>query len=181
MGVRLFGPSYIFAFGYLLAPGAEDRGVRYYPTLSRRMEFVRSATSHWGYDFPGGYDTIWTKTKHADPSSDTAYLSDVTDAAVAALVDDLIDRVDELMPLSAIPLVNSEDVDAVERFLRMLTPAPKGSSLPAIVNAGWRVYFASKTWEAYPAVHARRNVVLNELLLKSAQVGEVAALLGEPT
>ncbi len=180
VGIRLFGRAYVYAFSYLLAPGSDHRGARYYPTLAKRIEFIRRGAEHWGYQFPDGYEEIWTTTHHADPTSDGAYMSDVTDDAVSELVGRLIKRVDELIPLADIPIVKSEQVDAVERSLAMLTPSSTGASLPAIINAGWRVYFKADTWNAYPAVQPRRHIVLNELLLKSAQVGEVTALLEDP-
>lgn len=179
VGVRLFGQAYFHAFAYLLSPGPASRSPEY-PPLMHRITFMRQGADRWGYTLPSGYEAIWTPYHAPDPGSDTDFLAAIVDDAVDASLDQLLQVVDEIIPQDRFPIVRSEEVDAVERALEILTPISTPAGLPTIVNAGWRIYFRQDVWASYSSVGDRKKaVVLNELLLKSAQVTEVLSLLRE--
>jgi len=179
VGLRLFGDAYIHAFAYLLAPGSATRGARFYPHLSGRVAYLSKACQHWGFTVPPGYETAWAPAEDGDPTSEEAYLTKITDDSVGTLLPRLLGDVETVIPTDSVPLVDEKEVASAVRSLGILTPTQNPVSLAAVVNAGWRVYHDADVWSGYPHLSHRRASVLNELLLKSIQVGEVAALLKE--
>jgi hypothetical protein len=178
--LRIFGEAYLHAFAYLVAPDTGGGRPPYYPTISQRVSYLERAAGRFGVNIPAGYSSLFLSAA-AQPTDANAFLLSVADEAVQQQVDSLVEQVDRYLTGRGIALPPDSEVDAVSCAFDNLVPAADPSGLPAIVNAGWRAAHNTNLWTLYPKVVQRRQVVLNELLLKSAQVLEVNELTRDPT
>ena len=170
-GLRLFGAAYADAFAYLLAPGLIDHRVQSYPHPRSRAEVLGRAAAQWGItvsaDFLDGFPPA--KAGSAAPGG---LLGDIADTAVLDLVDLLVAEVEAHANDCRIDLPRSEVIEAVRQDLAMVVPTDRDASLAELLCAGWRVRTDSGIWASLPHIRAERYRVLDDLILKSAQVLE---------
>ena len=177
VGLRIFGEAYLHAFAYLVAPGVTSERVPPYPTVPQRVQYLLQAAPRYGISVPDQYESLFQLVPPEPPSS-RSFLISIADETVATRIDSLIDHVGAYIGEKGITLPTPDEVAEVGRAFEGLIPAAHPASLPAIVNAGWKAVHTPSLWSSYPQVHERRPTVLNELMLKTAQVLEVRERLG---
>jgi hypothetical protein len=180
VGLRIFGAAYLHAFGYLVAPGITSERVPRYPTVPQRARYLTLACERYGIAVPSNYIDLFQSLPPEPPSS-RSFLISIADDAVKSQIERLIDHADQYVASKGVVLPTSAEVESIYKAFDGLIPAAHPASLPAIVNAGWKAVHAGDFWSAYPQVDKRRPTVLNELMLKTAQVLEVRELLGRST
>lgn len=171
VALRVFGEAYLHAFGYLLAPGAPDRGTPLYPTLPKRVEHQLKAAHKLGVPVPDQHKMMFQPVK-AISGSERAFLIELAESATDSLVDELIDEAGSLVAERQTATIRPEEVASAFEAFRLLVPVQGSVTLPEIINAGWRATHEETLWSEYPQISGKRRIVLNELLLKSAQVLE---------
>jgi len=171
-GLRVFGEGYLNAFAYLLAPGLTGSRVPYYPTVKQRVSYLEQAAKHYSVLVPDHYDDLFEsdpiRAKRVD-----GFLQEIADDAVASITEQLVRDVDDYASRRKVVLPEAAEIARISERFRLLVPPDHPTSLPAIINAGWHTSNDSTIWQRYATVANKREQVLNELLLKSAQVLEV--------
>lgn len=179
VGVRVFGESYLQAFAFLLAPGEGARGTPFYPSLPIRAEYMVRAAEAFGYDPMPEYGSAFQPVSSLEHPVDD-FLLRMAEIAVHGVVEQLVEDVLQIAQGSGVPLIAEADVSAIQIALERMTPHESPASLAAILTAGWRAAHDTELWREYPQLAERRNVVLNELLLKNAQVLEFNTRTQQP-
>ena len=103
----------------------------------------------------------------------------IADASVDKVFTTLVDLVREVMNDRNIHQTRS-DVEApaarVYDALKLLVPAQGIGHLGEIIAGGWKAYRDRDLWKDDAGALARRDEILNELLLKSIEVMEIELL-----
>jgi hypothetical protein len=171
LGLLLFEEAYLHAFAYLLAPGIPGPRIPRYPTIRQRAEYLVYLAKQIGVPAPLEYSEMFMP-----PASSTAspedFLVALSDDVVRSLLPKLLTSVEGHVGTTGHAATNPKEIDAVIRQFQLLAPPGSPQSLSVIVNAAWRVTADMDAWKDFPRVHARRHEVLNELVVKSAQVLE---------
>jgi hypothetical protein len=178
VGLRLFGEAYLHAFAYLIAPGTAGERPSIYPSVPQRVDYLMRAARRFGISVPAGYADLFLKLAPARESAGV-FLQSIADETVGQHVDVLMHHVETYADTRGVGLPVSSEIEEIYRAFENFVPAAQPATLSAIVNAGWRAAHVPTLWEDYPQVRARRQVVLNELMLKTAQVLEYRARLRE--
>jgi hypothetical protein len=171
LGLRLFGESYLHAFAYLLAPCLRLRSLSY-PSMMVRVANLVSASVAFGVPVPAGFQNEFRDSREDFLPPEKLFCS-LADEALAIVVPLLVDQVKTLATECAIPERDEADIQGALGDFKLVIPARKASSLATIVNAGWMAYHDASLWSAYPDVVKRRGEVLNDLVLKSAEIFEI--------
>jgi hypothetical protein len=177
VGLRLFGEAYLHAFAYLLAPGLVDNRGPTYPFPRSRAEVLEFAATRWGLAVPRGFVDAFLAPK-AGATAPAGLLGEFADAATLDLRDQLIAEVESHAKDCNVALPRPDMVDAVRRDLAMVVPSNLEATLPELLCAGWQVRTDSGVWASLPHILSERHRVLDDLLLKSAQVLEYHERLG---
>ncbi len=171
LGLLLFGTSYLHAFAYLLAPGIPGARSPGYPSIRQRAGYLAELAGADNIDVPNGYVELFNDTpKLSDPDED--FLVSIADTVVHAQLSTLSTAVRDHLAACDYVAPTSVEIEEIAARYALLAPAGTPSSLAALVNAGWRVAVNADIWQEFPQVRARRDDVLNELVIKSAQVLE---------
>lgn len=171
VGLRLFGAAYVHAFGYLLAPGLGDHRTPNYPHPRLRAEVLGRAATGWSIALPGGFLDAFPPSP-AVTASPGGLLGELADAAALDLADTLVAEVDQYAKDCGVSLPRADLVDSVRADLGMVVPSDRRATLPELLCAGWQVQTDSGLWASLPHILAERERVLDDLLLKSAQILE---------
>ena len=177
VGLWLFGEAYLQAFAYLLAPGLAAHRVPYYPSITARVKYLVSSAKHFGIEVPESYPKLF-EGGAPPPKTPDGFLTSLSDDATADQVDKLAGHVGRYMEERKVPIVDEVEVKEVLDSFKLMVPADNPRSLAAIVNAGWRASHGPPLWPTYKRVD--QSVVLNELILKSAQVLEFRERTNDP-
>lgn len=180
VGIRLFGESFFYAFGHLLAPMLEGRRALHYPNMIRRVSAQLKAGGSYGITAPEDYKSWFLDGKEvSDDDVQNKFLVDLADKAADQLIPELIDHADSLLSQPGLPEWKDKKAqknreDAAVRILddfRLVAPAERATYLSDILNAGWRAAMAK-----IPQVPEHSSdAVLRELILKSLEVFEFEA------
>jgi len=170
-GLRLFGAAYAHAFAYLLAPGLVDHRVQTYPHPRSRAEVIVRAAQRWGITLPADFVDVFLPPKPGT-SAPGGLLGEIADAAALDLVDRLLADAEGHARDRGFELPRAAVVELVRRDLAMVVPSDRGATLAELLCAGWQVRTDSGVWASLPHILAERHRVLDDLLLKSAQVLE---------
>lgn len=166
VGLHLFGPSYLYAFSYLLGPGGSDRSLDY-PSDAQRMEILAGTADELGIEVDPALRTQWTASS-CPP--DQRRFANIVDDAVAALVADLKTHVRDFMDRRGIAPPTASGIEKVYAAFVAREPYPEQASLGEIISAGWK--FLQQ--EAGLAEKDKRATykVLCDLIWKTIEVAE---------
>lgn len=134
IGLYLFGPSYLYAFDYLLGPGGPDRSLEY-PSDAQRMEVLAQAADELGIDVDPAVRERWTR---ATCSADHRRLASIVDDAVATVVDDLKAHVLAYMRGLSFEPPAADGIDRVHAAFAVRQPYAERATLGEIISAGWK-------------------------------------------
>ncbi|CAA7616464.1 hypothetical protein MTBLM5_20088 [Magnetospirillum sp. LM-5] len=179
VGLRLFGASYLYAFHYLVCPGISRNYNHNYPATTHRYQVMIKTLEMLGgigkLALPEGTDW-WHEIDPPTPAqmSDEFYGKSVIDSIHELLVNQVITWFGE----RCLPLPT--DFDAAKLKTRLALGAPinarEGENLARIILAGWMARNDSAVFPAGHGLHLRREVVINELILKSIELLEIEGL-----
>jgi len=169
-GLRLFGEAYAHAFAYLLAPGLVHHRVPHYPHPRSRAEVLTRAAARWEIPVPDRFVDAFQGT--SVESTPGALLGEIADLAALDLVSDLIAEVEAHSSERQVVLPRAEVIDGVRGDFALVVPSDRGATLAEVLCAGWRVRTDTGVWASLPHIRAERHRVLDDLVLKSAQVIE---------
>ena len=172
VGLRLFGEAYLHAFGYLLAPGLAAHRLPIYPHPRSRAELLAHAATRWGITPPAGFVDLFPPSK-AGAGSPGGLFGELADAAASDLAEELLTEVETHAAECAVALPRPAMVEAVRQDLAMVVPGDQeAATLPEVLCAGWRVRTDAGMWASLSHIRAERHRVLDDLILKSAEVLE---------
>jgi len=137
-----------------------------------RVANLVSASGSFGVPVPSAFENEFRDSRE-DFSPPEKLFCSLADEAVATVVPLLVDQVKTLATEFAIPERDEADIQAALGDFEQVIPARNASSLATIANAGWMAYHDASLWNAYPDVVKRRGEVLNDLVLKSAEIFEI--------
>lgn len=180
VGIRLFGESFLYAFGHLLAPVLEGQRASHYPNMMRRVRAQLRAAETYGVETPIGYESWFQDSREiADEDVQEKFLVELADKAADQLVPQLIEHADSLLTQPSLPewktpLGNARRAKEVARIFddfSLVAPSECFDHLADLVNAGWKAALAQ-----IPQVSGHVSAdVLRELILKSMEVLEFEA------
>ncbi|HLK15196.1 MAG TPA: hypothetical protein VKT78_10350 [Fimbriimonadaceae bacterium] len=176
-GLRLFSESYLQAFAYLLAPCLRYRSTSY-PSMTVRVDNMIQAAAAFGIPVPPELAGLFRDSREDFLPPQRLFCA-VADSAVAVVVPSLIDEVKALATELGLPDRDDQGIKAALRDFQTVIPARNASSLPTIANAGWAAYHDLEIWDKYPDMAKRKQEVLNDLVLKSAEILEISQRLTE--
>jgi len=177
IGVFIFGPSFLHAFRYLVAPSlGKSRSVKY-PSLRARAKYMKFAAEHYGIptsdNFVDGFQEQLTRL----PKRSTAIV-EMADSATEQLYPKLIELVDKHHGEAKPYTTYMTEVKNTRVSLENLIPAANTDSIAVIVNAGWEIRLALEKWDLSlrekdkQKIEVEKMRILNDLLLKSFEVYE---------
>jgi hypothetical protein len=135
IGLYLFGPSYLYAFDYLLGPGGADRSLDY-PSDSDRVVILVTVAGELGIEVDPALHERWTP---ANSNQDERRLTSIVDQAVAAMIPQLKAHVLDFVKGRGLTPPSGADIDRVYAAFRRHQPYAEHASLGAIISAGWKM------------------------------------------
>ena len=166
-GVFTFGPAYLFAFEYFLAPGEQTRGDGY-PSAGDRVTYLQGAASELGLDVETGLFDRW---QDCSPLAGLHALSlELTDLAVRRVEPQLREKAFELLRAAGLTQPQQATSARVLAAFDRQEPDAEGATLPEIITAGWQ-YVRREGGLGAPSDRVRYQM-LGELMLKSVEVSE---------
>lgn len=170
-GLRIFGESYLHAFAYLLAPCLRYRSTSY-PSMTVRVANLVTASNVLGIPVPAGFENEFRDSRE-DFLPPQKLFCELADEAAAAVVPSLLVQVKALASECALPERDDEQIKSALKDFKKVIPARKAPDLATIANAGWMAHHDETLWSGYEDVVKRRQDVLNDLVLKSAEIFEI--------
>jgi hypothetical protein len=170
VGLLLFDTAYLHAFTYLLAPGIPGARSARYPSLPQRRTYLAEAANEFGINIPPGFATAFRDIPVG--KSRTDFLISIADDVLSGILGLLRQKANDYLLSKHIPRVDFTVVNTIVDQFKLLAPANNPVSLSAIMNAGWIVAHEETVWQEFPKVSERRYEVLNDLVVKSAEVLE---------
>jgi hypothetical protein len=178
LGLRIFGASYLHAFGYLLSPGFGSRSVRY-PAMQARVPHLLAAASVFGVVAPAGFSALFENDTVTTASQADEYRIQVADQALEQLIGALTKAADDRVTAAAIPSSSTDQIERVLSRIKQVVPAENCKTVADILNAGWAAHGDENLWNESPAIKARKDQVLKELILKNFEIFEIERILQE--
>ena len=173
-GVRLFAESFLYAFAYLLSPGASVQRSLRYPNIRRRVAHIVQAAKEMALEVPNDYESSFEKeSEPIDPT--TKLLVSLADSVSASFEEELIKEAKDFADNKKVPQKSPDNVKRIgESFRTFVVPIKKPESLVDITNAGWECNMKENLWESVPNIKQEDRVrVLHDLVLKSMEIAEI--------
>lgn len=164
----IFGEAYIYAFDYLLGPGASIVYSRY-PSDHLRVQIMRRAARKWGLAVSDQYYTSW-----AEPRMQRSFEA-LTDSILDALAPAFIRVVDDFMNERGLGMPRATKVEEILTHYQRGVPYDGRAYLSELTIAAWRRLHLIRHGE--PADAAKETDHLCELALKSIEVAEFRTLV----
>jgi hypothetical protein len=177
LGLKVFMEAYLHAFAFLLAPGMEASRVPYYSSAAQRIQYMLQAANKFGAIPPADLASLFEPAAAAEPTRE-GYLRAISDAATAALVPELIDYVEQYVASRGLAPLDRAAVAKIVSSIEKLVPDTQSAGLAELLNAGWVARQNPLLWSSVTQIANRRDEVLNELLLKAAEVLELDERIG---
>jgi hypothetical protein len=175
LGLRIFGESYLHAFGYLLSPGIGGRPPSY-PDIGTRTTNLTLAAKAFKLTTPPNYTNLFEDDSPPQLSSADTYQLGLADSALKSIVNDLVTVADKVFVQSGLPSWDNAERDRVAKSIGSVVPAESCRTIADILNGAWKAAEDPKLWADYPAVQERRMSVLKELVLKNLELFEIERL-----
>lgn len=168
VGALLFGPSFLYAFRYLLAPAGLSHGVRHtagYPDLMQRAQHLIDLSSQFHWPLPRGFSEVF-EPGIAPPEF--------------AVVDEMVRPLQHLVSAAAIALMRNVaegelySADETHKVLQDFScgfPCSKSVRVSSIINASYQLRDGHATW--HPELNMpqeERQWLLSDLVFKSLEL-----------
>lgn len=176
IGLRIFGVSFLHSLAYLLSP--KIRGPRHpeYPNMLNRIGYLIDAAKKYGITCPSNYKNLFENSPEPPLSDEDGFRLSIADEADALLINELMEKADEVVAAAEISSSKGEEDRILNRFEKVV-PTEKCNSIVDILNAAWRVYHDQKFWRNNENIFKNKNTILKELVLKNIEVFEVEQIL----
>jgi hypothetical protein len=165
-----FGPSYLRAFAYLLAPG-EDTSDAKYPTNSTRVAVIRRMAAGENITLPE-FSALGFKTDARRGDARHQFIVSQAEAAVADVTDELWTIVLTIVERAPLKRPDKTHADDHLNNLKVGIPSPKIECVGNVINAGWQRYDEIVEDAKDPKELSDRLSLLNDILLKTIEVFE---------
>ena len=166
IGLNLFGPSYLYAFDYLLAPGGADRSLDY-PSDAQRMAILAETAEELGVFVDPALRQRWTQ---ANCSDEQRRFSAIVDEAVAAMIGNLKDHIQGFHRQRDLQPPSAAEINEVYAAFARRQPYEGQASLGAIISAGWKLLRAQG--DLADDINRDAFKVLCDLIWKTIEVSE---------
>jgi hypothetical protein len=167
----VFGPSFLHAFSYILAPGSGSARDPKYPTHETRIATIRGIAKNEGVALPNSTELNFTQaTRRADPQDQ--FIVRIAETSVSEITPTLWQNVSTII---ANGRLRRPSQGAAARHLaefRIGIPSPNPVCLGDIISAGWLRYAETLSTTADAKELSKQLDNLNELLLKTIEVLE---------
>ena len=175
IGIRYFGDSFLHAYAYLVTPAIPGQRSVLYPSHTERIEAHERAARRFNLPIPIDYASFF---EEADNPPNTGLFLKVTKRVIEDHLEELLNKVDEIVVNSGLELYDQTRVEAIVERFKLAVPANEQESLANIIGAGWRFYLSDfETWDTqYPDLFGNENdreSMLSDLLFKSMEVSHV--------
>lgn len=181
VGLLLFAESYLHAFAYLIAPAISIERTKLYPAISDRVNFLMRNAKKMGLNEPPEYACFFEPDNMLD-GNPVKFLLQLADEVRTELEDEIFGDAERICGSWGLPVHDPEETRAIYDSFIALTPAVKATSLANIVNAGWNMYVSGfADWDKFAEIKGqstKAETVLNDLVLKSAEVFEIERMRG---
>lgn len=161
LGIRIFGQSYLHAFEYLVSPNFGPSRVDWYPPLDRRIHYMVLASNIFGFEAPTDFKERFVVPRGHHRSGLEQGLLAISHRATDRLFSAIVNLVSDLSQ-SRIPMPDGMEAERIFGDLQAHRPSDGPSSLPDVINAGWRTFLTGTL----------KFDGLNELLCKTMEVAE---------
>jgi hypothetical protein len=180
IGLLIFREAYLYAFRYLLSPSPSVRRAYHYPDLRERARLLVLAAAKAQIPIPNEYEDSFDRAVvEAEPL--VGRYVELADHACARLVDLLLERARTLVEDRGLSAFLEADVGRAKDALRRGVPATHVRGVENILIAAWRFLMldgiAFETGLSSLTLR-EREVLLNELVLKSFEVFEIECRQG---
>jgi hypothetical protein len=166
----LFGPSFLYAFRYLLAPSGLSLGQRQnagYPDVRTRAQYLIDLSKNQGWSLPTDFADVFQATNGE---------------AEFGIVDGMVHQLQPLVTQAATVLLTNvapdefysfdETQQVLQDFSRAL-PCRAPVRVSSLINAGYLLLEGHASFEPGRQVHREdRAVVLSELVFKSLELSQ---------
>ncbi len=173
VGLRIFGPSFLHAFVYLLAPGERSRNVAY-PTSETRIKNLMDAALMWKLEVPDEYRNVFQQNDKGRFNEKDTFQLDLAEFAVDNLVVGLRNAADELVEKAGLLSIDPKSVQEIRKRIDLTVPAEKAESLACILEAGWEADRDETLWSDFDHLDVNSKYDnLKEIVLKSIEALEI--------
>lgn len=167
LGLRIFGESYCYAFSHLAAPGIGLSQVPWYPAVAARAVILRDAAAKFGMQVPAAFlDAFPSLPAKRD------LLGTIVTATVADQISALVAAIEEYANEKGIPCPTDAGRRVCEHQLANASPVSTAATLPELLCAAWALKQQKSLWQSQAYLLEIRSRLLNELVLKSAEIME---------
>jgi hypothetical protein len=173
-GLYLFGPSFLFAFDYFMAPGGQGRAEDY-PSDTDRVGYLQTGANTLGFADDAAIFIRWLDASPVPGPSASALA--LTDAAVRTMVPTVTARAFDLLAQAGVKPPNNLAVDRVLAAFDRQEPDGGGATLGEIITAGWR--YVHREGGLTEDSRNEQYQMLGELMLKSVEVSEFRLRVGD--
>lgn len=164
----LFGPAFLYAFRYLLAPSGLTSGQRHnagYPDVRTRAQYLIDLSAKCGWSLPTDFAVVFEEAKG---------LADVK------IIDAIVDQLQPLVTRAATDLLENVapdefySLDETQRVLQDFSralPCSTSVRVSSLINAGYLLLEGHACFETGRQVSREdRAVLLSELVFKSLEL-----------
>ncbi len=181
IGLRIFGRSYLQAYAYLVAPNVPLPRSIHYPEALKRVQYLVSAAESdlYNIDVPGGYLDLFQDRPEPNITQVDRFRLATADTVLGEIATQLAIRADAIIQATTVPRPSEAESQRILGRFKRVVPAKGCKCLADIMNAAWIAYGDATFWVDIPQVVPRKDVILQELVLKNIELLEVEQILEE--
>ena len=171
-GLKIFGESFLHAFGYFLGPQCSGSRTFEYPNCKERADVLVRAANLYGITVPDGFqDNFLSTQKLTDDYRNMHLLLKAADFGRRKVESALIARADQEANTAGLVLSSEPQVEQCVNSFRMLVPAEHCGGVADILNAGWRALLTPGLFSNEKHEKGKAEL-LSDLVLKSLEILE---------
>ncbi len=172
IGIGLFGESYIYAYSYLITPKISHSLIPSHPNAVNRAKAMISAAKEYGYEVPSNFMELF-KIQIDTFKNRFDKCLDESEKYSFQMVNTIIKDVKDFLTKKGMLYKKSFIYDKFISELLNIVPISSANSLADITNAAWDVYFMLDKWKDLNLKNEEKNIILNDLTIKSFEILEI--------
>ncbi len=167
LGFWIFGDAFLHAFEYLLSPDTGRRVSEFYPPNKIRAQHLAKAGVSWGSKYASQLHKGFV-----EPDSPKDYSSRIAQNVTRDMISRLATDIEKLCSDKGIKRASELGIETAEGQLREVSPAHSGQTTAETLIAAWNIRRRFDSWHVPGVSGDRKLAILNDLVLKSFEVGE---------
>ncbi|MCZ7930342.1 hypothetical protein [Agrobacterium pusense] len=167
LGFWIFGDAFLHAFEYLLSPDTSRRVSEFYPPNKIRAQHLAKAGVSWGSKYAPELSSVFV-----EPEQPKDYSARIAQEVTKDMVSLLTKEVEDLCASKGLSRPTDKGIKAAENQFRAISPAFTGQTAAEALVAAWNIRLDLNDWHVPGVVGDRKLSILNDLVLKSFEVGE---------